>query len=68
MTKLAILQANMLTKSQISGTTISVQLPQLAIDPGLAKILEQGGTTAFILALAFLVGMLTRFVETVKKQ
>jgi len=61
-------QTSTLTKSQTIGTTISVQVPQLSIDPILAKILEQGGTIAFILALAILVGMLTRFVETVKKQ
>jgi len=68
MTMLTISQASTLTKSQTVGTTISVQVPQLSIDPTLARILEQGGVIAFVLALAVLVGMLTRFVETVKKQ
>jgi hypothetical protein len=68
MTKPITSQPSTLTKSQTIGTTISVQVPQLSIDSTLTKILEQGGSIAFILALAVLVGMLTRFVETVKKQ
>ena len=67
MSRPAASYANAPIKSHPIGTTVSVQVPQLSIDPKLAKILEQGGTIAFILALAFLIGMLTRFVETVKK-
>lgn len=59
---------NVLDESNSISTTVSIELPQLAVDPMIARMLEQGGTTAFILALAVLVGMLNRFVETIKKQ
>lgn len=54
-------------KSQNHGETASVQVMQLSIDPQLLRFVEQGGAIAFILALSFFVGMLTRFVEKVKK-
>jgi O-antigen ligase len=58
---------NEVFKFQNHNPNSSIQVLQVSIDPQLLKFVEEGGTIGFVLALAFLVGMLTRFVEKIKK-